>query len=453
MAEFNCANDRTSAQTEFETSDMDPGNLSLIEESGLFLKAKNKTAEKEAAVSGELIPDQYIVVLKEKAPGAQSSAKSTKPSSIDQVDLLMNKIGLPASGPDVHTYRNAFHGFSAKLSPQQLAILKRDSQVALIEQDRFISIDPVSIGQAGQAPANELPRGVDRIDGELSKTAASTGGVDVDVAVLDTGINLKHSDLNVVSNVSFVKGAGWGEDDNGHGSHVAGTIAARADGKGVKGVAPGARLWAVKVLNAEGRGQLSDLAAGVDYVAKNADKIEVANMSLGGKFQSKVLDKAISAAVDAGVAFVVAAGNSNEDAAKFSPANHPKVLAVSAICDSDGKGGGLGGVLRGNPDDTLAKFSNFGETVKIAAPGVAIESCWMVDGIEPFIFNTISGTSMASPHVAGAAALIKAMHPGMNSKDVYKTIIDAAKAQSDPVYGFSGDRDKYPEPILHVGGF
>lgn len=442
MAELNDANDKISVKTD------DDGSGALLEESG-FVLTKNQNDTTKSRVSEELIPNQYIVVLKEKPLGSSSAA----PGAIDKVDQLMSKVGVSTTGADIHTYRNAFSGFSAKLDAQQLAALKKDPDVAMIEQDRIVFIDPLSVGQPHKVAANELPRGVDRIDGELSKTANNAAGVDVDVAVIDTGINLKHSDLNVVSNVSFVKGAGNGEDDNGHGSHVAGTVAARADGQGVKGVAPGARLWAVKVLNAEGSGKLSDVAAGIDYVTKNADKIEVANMSLGGKFKSDVIDNALSTAVDAGVTFIVAAGNSNDDTSKYSPANHPKVLAVSAVCDSDGKGGGLGGVLRGNADDTLASFSNYGEKAKIAAPGVGIESCWMADGIEPFQFNTISGTSMAAPHVAGAAALLKAARPTMKPADVYKTIIDSSKPQSDPSFGFKADRDKFAEPMLYVGNF
>lgn len=418
----------------------------LLDDSG-FVLAQKKNEATGSRISGDPIPNQYIVVLKEKALGANSAT----PTAPDKVEQLMSRVGLPHAGPDIHTYRNALSGFAAKLTKEQLAELTTAPEVAIIEQDRRVFIDPLSENEPSHEPTSELPRGVHRIDGQLSKTAQTMGGVNADVAVLDTGINLKHSDLNVVSNVSFVKGAGWGDDDNGHGSHVVGTIAARADGKGVTGVAPGARLWAVKVLNAEGSGQMSDVVAGLDYVTKHADKIEVANMSLGGKFHSDVLDNAISAAVDAGVSIVVAAGNSNQDASDFSPANHPRVLAVSAVADSDGKGGGLGGVLRGNPDDTLANFSNFGEKVRIAAPGVGIESTWMADGDEPFMFNTLSGTSMASPHVAGAAALIKAAHPEMKPADVYKAIIDAAKPQADPNYGFKGDRDKFPEPMLYVG--
>ena len=422
----------------------------LLEDSG-FTAPENK--EKAAAtantaldpkVMGEVIPGQYIVRLKEK-PGTQSSEESA-----GDVSLVMSRIGLPRTSPDIQTYNYAFSGFAAKLSPQQLAELQKDPDVEAIEQDRRIFLEDEVTGTVSNAPLKEVPNGVNRIDGRLSETATAPGGVDVDIAVIDTGINLKHSDLNVVSSVSFVDKNTTGEDDNGHGSHVAGTIGAKDDGKGVTGVAPGARLWAVKVLDAGGSGTLSGVAAGIDYVAKNADKIEVANMSLGGRFKSDVIDAALNGAVDAGVSFAVAAGNSHADAKDFSPANHPKVLAVSAVADSDGVGGGKGGKVSNNADDTLASFSNFGDKVRIAAPGVGIESTWKASATGADTFNTISGTSMASPHVAGALGLLKAKNPDMKPEDAYKALINAGKAQDDPDYGFKGDTDKVAEPFLNV---
>ena len=166
-------------------------------------------------------------------------------------------------------------------------------------------------------------------------------------------------------------------------------------------MAPGARLWAVKVLNDQGSGYMSWIVAGIDYVTKNASAIEVANMSLGCECTSAALDTALTNSTNAGVVYVVAAGNSTKDASTFSPANHPRVITTSAVADFDGKAGGVGAATcRADEDDTLANFSNFGSTVDIAAPGVCIRSTWNNGG-----YNTISGTSMASPHAAGAAAL------------------------------------------------
>jgi len=175
----------------------------------------------------------------------------------------------------------------------------------------------------------------------------------------------------------------------------------------------------------------------------------VANMSLGGKYSSTAIDAAISNAVDAGVTFVVAAGNKGEDASNFTPASNGKVLTVSAVNDLDGKGGGKGGPN----DDTFWTYSNFGKNVRIAAPGVNIESTWKSYGDRNDTYWTQSGTSMAAPHVAGAAGLVKAVHPEMKPQDVYTTLIESGKKQSDPDYGFTGDKDVFPEPILNVKGF
>lgn len=442
--------DRNIEQTKSIEQEQDSCCKKLLEDSGLLsMEKKSGAAAKTNAAAdqsteGELIPGQYIVKLKDQ-PGTQSSS--------DAVTQVMARVGLPRTSPDVQTYSSAFSGFAAKLSPEQIAELQKDPAVEMIEQDRKIFLEPEITGAATAAPLKEIPNGINRIEGRLSETAKTPGGVDVDIAIIDTGINLKHSDLNVVDSVSFVDKVASGDDDHGHGSHVAGTIGAKDDGKGVTGVAPGARLWAVKVLDAGGSGTLSAVAAGIDYVAKNADKIEVANMSLGGRFKSDIIDAALDGAVDAGVSFAVAAGNSGRDAKDFSPANHPKVLAVSAVADSDGLGGGKGGKVSNQTDDTLATFSNFGEKVKIAAPGVGIESTWKASATDPDTFNTISGTSMASPHVAGALGLLKAKNPELKPADAYKAVIDAGKAQDDPDYGFKGDKDLIKEPFLNVSKF
>ena len=263
-------------------------------------------------------------------------------------DVLMQKIGLSESQPGVRVYRNALYGFAAELTPEQLAVLKSDRLVKAIEPDKKISLAMASDwGKPSFEPKSELPTGVARVEGHLSKTARTAGGVKVDIAVIDSGINEKHPDLNVFRTASFLPGAEGdthiGHDESGHGTHVAGIIAARNDGKGITGVAPGARLWAVQVLDRYTSGSISDIVAGINFVAKNAGEIEVANMSLGGKYSSAVIDTAISNAVDAGVTFIVAAGNLGEDAETFTPASNGKVLTVSAVSDTDGKGGGKGG--------------------------------------------------------------------------------------------------------------
>jgi subtilisin family serine protease len=183
---------------------------------------------------------------------------------------------------------------------------------------------------------------------------------------------------------------------------VAGTIGALDNGIGAVGVAPGARLWGVRVLGNNGSGYMSWIAAGIDWVTARASTIEVANMSLGCECTSQAMDDAITRSVDAGVVYVVAAGNSDKDASTFSPARHPDVITVSALADFNGEaGGGAAATCRADTDDTLADFSNWGPLVELAAPGVCIYSTHMNGG-----YATYSGTSMASPHVAGAAALL-----------------------------------------------
>jgi len=278
--------------------------------------------------------------------------------------------------------------------------------------------------------------------------------VNVDVAVIDTGIDASHPDLNVVASVNCSGGAPWkmscgsgGADDNGHGTHVSGTIGALDNGIGVVGVAPGARLWAVKVLNSQGSGYMSWIVAGIDYVAAHAGEIEVANMSLGCECSSAAMDTAITNAVAAGVVFVVAAGNNGTNADTFSPANHPDVITVSALADFDGIPGHLGSpTCRTDQDDTLADFSNWGATVEIAAPGVCITSTWPGGG-----YNTISGTSMASPHVAGAAALLASRSNPGGRADVLGIRAALIGAGNFDWTDDSGDGTQ--EPLLDVSTF
>ncbi len=298
-------------------------------------------------------------------------------------------------------YSHALRGFSATLPARAVASLQRSPQVAWVEVDQEVHLY-----------TQEIPTGIQRIfaDGNPNITIDGTDDlrIDVDVAVIDTGIDLNHPDLNVVGGVNCSGGSPFsqdcdpgGDDDNGHGTHVAGTIGALDNDQGVVGVAPGVRLWAVKVLDKRGSGYLSWIIGGIDWVTDNADLIEVANMSLGGEFTSKALDTAITASVAAGIAYAVAAGNSDKDASTFSPANHPDVLTVSALADFDGEPGGLAShTCRVDQDDTLADFSNFGSLIDITAPGVCIRST------VPGGYATYSGTSMASPHAAGALALL-----------------------------------------------
>lgn len=386
--------------------------------------ANDNTYKKANKIQG-----QYIVVLSDDSDVLRETEKAKS-----------------KGGEIIHKYTHAIKGFTVKVQNDKDLdeIMKNNPSILYIEPDYEV-----------QAFAQVLPSGINRIDADLSSTISGDGqnSVNVDIAIIDTGIDLKHPDLNVYKQVSFVRGAKTANDDNGHGTHVAGIAAAKDDSNGVVGVAPNARLWAVKVLDRNGSGSLSNVIKGIDYVTANAGQIDVANMSLGGEFTSSSLNLAISRSVAAGVTYVVAAGNSGKDAQTFSPANHPDVIAVSAIADTDGKCGGFGTSTSYGADDTLASFSNFGSVVDIAAPGVNIYSTYKSGS-----YATLSGTSMASPHVAGAAALIKAANPSASPNDVRNSLLSNGSNPSTICDGngfgyFGGDSDGFPEPLVYAKNY
>jgi subtilisin family serine protease len=324
-----------------------------------------------------------------------------------------------------------------------------------------------SVNASTSAQGQTLPTGIERTDTE--QILANIDDVNADIAILDTGIN-PHPDLNLLIGTerSFVRGA-TPVDNCGHGTHVAGTAAAKDNDMGVVGTAPGARLWNVKVLDwiEEGDptrcgGDLAGIIQGLNYVAQNADVIDAANLSLGGYCppnapgcESPVYEAAISRLVDRGVVVIVSAGNNAEDAIDWVPARFQDPITVSAIADSDGKCGGTGPTLAGwgYNDDTQAGFSNYGSVVDMAAPGVNILSTWN-DGE----YNTISGTSMAAPYITGAAALYKSFNPDASPSDVRNALFDAASTPLIQCVGdghgyFTGaaDADGIEEPLLYVG--
>jgi subtilisin family serine protease len=286
--------------------------------------------------------------------------------------------------------------------------------------------------------------------------------------VIDTGIDLSNPDLNAVDGTNCV-GSGPAQDDDGHGTHVSGTIAARNDGSGVVGVAPGTRLHAVKVLDNQGSGTDAQVICGIDWVTATrtdsdpTNDIQVANLSLGGlggddghcgRVDNDFLHQAICRSVAAGVTYVVAAGNGSEDAAGYSPASYDEVITVSALADSDGRPGGLGGSpgCRADQDDTLADFSNFGADVDLIAPGVCILSTAPKQSVafgRTNGYGVLSGTSFAAPHVAGAAALYLAQHPGASPAAVRDALIGAGTYNWDN----RDDPDGIKEPLVDVRAF
>jgi subtilisin family serine protease len=385
------------------------------------LSAQSQLAPLIQAVRSELrIPDKYIVVLKS---GAQAS-------------VVAGRHGVSVE----NTYDSAVQGFSGRLTLRQLLALALDRQIAYIEEDQVVRISN-----------DTVPPGIVRVGATLNSKALINGSnlesVNVDIAIIDTGIQLNHPDLYVYRNISFT-GTRTGKDDNGHGTHCAGIAAARDNNAGVVGMAPGARLWAVKVLDRSGSGSISNVIKGVDYVTRYSTSIEVANMSLGGG-NSATLNNAIANSVARGVVYVVAAGNSNVDAANSSPANSPNVICVSATVDTDGLPGGLGLGTGYGADDTFASFSNYGAVVDMAAPGVNILSTYIGSA-----YASMSGTSMAAPHVAGAAGLYLAGRAkpttAAAAAAARAAIIAAGHLQSSPSGLKGADKDAFQEPILNA---
>jgi subtilisin family serine protease len=276
-----------------------------------------------------------------------------------------------------HVYSAALRGFSARLTARQIAALEDDPNVEYVEADGEM-----------HAIAQTLPWGIDRIDADLSSTLAGNGGgavSNVNVYIIDSGIGA-HQDLNRVQHVNFA--GGRNDDCHGHGTHVAGTASARDNTVDVVGVAPGARLTGVKVLGCNGSGSTSGVIKGVDWVTANAAKPAVANMSLGGGV-SQSLDNAVVASANRGVFYALAAGNSGANACNTSPARA-----------GAGTNNGIVTVAATDSSDREASWSNYGACVDLWAPGVSILSTRRGGGT-----TTMSGTSMASPHVAGGAAL------------------------------------------------
>ncbi len=339
-----------------------------------------------------------------------------------------------------HVYRSALKGYAAGIPSARVGALRANPVVRFVTPDSRAKVADQTMGT-----------GVERVKAvnKLDK------GAGVNVAVIDTGIDLTHPDLaaNIVGGTNCSQGGkrNYG-DGNGHGTHVAGIIAALDNGIGVVGVAPDAKLWAVRVLNDQGFGWFSDVACGIDFVdSKSPAKggpLQVANMSLGGwgsddgtcgNTNADVMHQAICRAVSDGVTFVVAAGNSGADLSQsstFVPGAYDEVITVSALADSNGMPCGGGAATNYGPDDTFASFSNYATSAAdlnhlIGSPGVNIYSTYKGGG-----YATLSGTSMASPHVTGSAALYLASHPGASPAAVR----DALKAVGEPVnVSFNGE--------------
>lgn len=338
----------------------------------------------KGGVSANKIPGQYIVVLKD---------------NVVDVDGVSDDLAAKHGGTKDFVYRRVMKGFSVAMSEDKVAALRNDSRVLAVEEDYEVN-----------AVAQSIPWGVTRVGGQISSTAAGDGAnsVDnVDIYVIDTGIDLGHPDLNVVENVSFVKGARTGNDDNGHGTHCAGIAAARDNDQFVVGCAPGARLHAVKVLSKSGSGTNSQVMAGVDWVTGQYGKYStrmIATMSLGGAATSgaySAMDNAVKNSIAKGIVYTIAAGNEGKDATYSSPAHVTEAITVGAY----------------DSNNQWASWSNYGPLVDILAPGVSILSTY-----KGSTTATLSGTSMATPHVAGIAALYWSTHTGATAAQVQAAV-------------------------------
>jgi subtilisin family serine protease len=408
---------------------------------GLLAIAAVPSAAATSKESGKVIPGHYIVVLEDSVrhPGAVAKEQVAHAGRISGV------------------YGNALKGFAARLPKESLALLRRDPRVVSVTPDHWVELQEEEVelefeeDTSVELSASTIPTGISRIFAPGNKALDIDGSDDlranVDVAIIDSGIDYEHPDLTVAGRVNCLSGscvANSGTDTLGHGTHVAGIVGAEDNAEGVVGVASGARLWAVKTF--EGRNTTeSALVAGVNWATAHAGEIEVANASFGCACSLPVLEGAVTSLVEAGVVFVAAAGNSAINASSFSPAKNSAAIAVSAIADYDGKAGGLSSYTCENLglDDQRYIWSNYGSVVDITAPGVCILSTFPGKSY----FRT-SGTSMAAPHVTGAAAILAAQQNPNSKADVEAVRTKLVTAGNKGWTDTSGDGIQ--EPLLDV---
>ncbi|GAA4889969.1 S8 family peptidase [Streptomyces coeruleoprunus] len=333
------------------------------------------------------VKDSYIVTLKKSA--------GLKAASADGRELIAEY-----GGTVKRTYSAALNGFAAELSAQEARRLAADPAVEQVVQDTTVTVDATQ--------ANPPSWGIDRIDQKAlpldkSYTYPDTAGSGATVYVIDTGVRISHSDFGgrAVNGFDAVDNDDVAEDGHGHGTHVASTAAGSA-----YGVAKKAKIVAVRVLNNSGSGTTAGVVAGIDWVTKNHSGPSVANMSLGGG-ASTAIDTAVRNSIAAGVTYAVAAGNENVDASTRSPARVTEAITVGATTNTDAR----------------ASYSNYGATVDLFAPGSGITAAWRTNDTAT---NTISGTSMATPHVAGAAAVYLAGHTSATPSQVASALVAGA---------------------------
>ncbi|OQD54415.1 peptidase S8 [Streptomyces phaeoluteigriseus] len=339
-----------------------------------------------AAGSPTAVKDSYIVTLKQDA-GFKASSATGK-------DLIKSY-----GGAVKKTFGAALNGYTATLSATEAKRLAADPAVAAVEQNQTVHVD---------ATQSNAPWGLDRIDQTSlplsgTYTYPDTAGGGVTAYVIDTGVRITHSQISgrAVNGYDAVDGDNVAQDGNGHGTHVATTIAGTT-----YGVAKKAKIVAVRVLNNAGSGTTAGVIAGIDWVTANHSGPSVANMSLGGGV-STTLDAAVRRSIASGVTYAVAAGNSSTTATSSSPARVTEAITVGATTSTDAK----------------ASYSNYGSVLDIFAPGSSITAGWYTSDTAT---NTISGTSMATPHVAGAAAIYLAGHTSATPAQVATALINGS---------------------------
>lgn len=407
-----------------------------------------------AGEADALLADSWIVML---VPGADAGAEAPG-------------LARAAGGEVGHVYRHALTGFQMRGSAVAAEALRNNPRVVSVEPDRSLEL------------TETLPFGVKRIsayrtDGGGAYQAGFRGS-GARIAVLDTGIDLDHPDL--VASIdgalgrNCIDGTLPPNDGYGHGTHVAGTAAAPLNGVGVVGVAPEARLVAVKMFTDSGASSEALALCALDYItglnldADPANDVDVANMSWGeerawGDCASDALHAAICGASAANITLVAGAGNSAVNAGNFVPGAFPEVIGVSALADFDGNPGGLAGcgfvpdLFWTECDDTMAFFSNYGASVDVIASGVQVYSTWTGGG-----YTTSSGTSMATPHVAGVVALMAAVDPSLTPARAIEVLRltgecpNGQAAGADGTAGCAGqgswpdDPDGIPEVLAHA---
>ena len=349
-----------------------------------------------AANQANKISGQYIVGFKDNSITEMMTKAGA--SNAQAIDMMADNLSLKYLGRVERTYKKAMKGGVFNLSEKDARRLANDPRVLFVEEDQIFSIN---------ATQNNATWGLDRIDQRSLPLSNSytynNSASNVNAYIIDTGVLNSHSDFGgrASSGIDTVDNDNDATDCNGHGTHVAGTVASST-----YGVAKSAKIIGVRVLNCQGSGTNSGVIAGIDWVAQNHVKPAVANMSLGGG-ASSATDSAVANLVNAGVTVVVAAGNDNSNACNYSPAREPSAITVGSTTSSDAR----------------SSFSNYGTCLDIYAPGSSITSTWSNGGT-----NTISGTSMASPHVAGIAALYLADNPNATPSQVEQAIEIAATA-------------------------